>query len=61
MRRGAWFDMFKRTLVLAGVITIIRYALLVNLYIPDWVKFPERESIYERFSPWLVSRRSPVF
>ena len=33
--------MIRRTLVLAGVIAIIVCALLVNLYILDWVKFPE--------------------
>jgi hypothetical protein len=37
--------MFERTLVLARVITIILCALLVNLYILDWARFPERESI----------------
>ena len=33
--------MFKRTLVLGAVIAIVMCALLVNMYILDWVKLPE--------------------
>ena len=33
--------MFKRILVLGAVIAIIVCALLFNMYILDWVKFPE--------------------
>jgi hypothetical protein len=33
--------MFKRTLVLGAVIAIIVCALLINMYLLDWVKFSE--------------------
>jgi len=33
--------MFKRILVLGAVIAIIVCALLINMYILDWVKFSE--------------------
>ncbi len=33
--------MFKQVLALGAVIAIIICALLINLYILDWMKFPE--------------------
>jgi hypothetical protein len=33
--------MFKQVLALGAVIAIIMCALLINLYILDWMKFPE--------------------
>jgi hypothetical protein len=33
--------MFKQVLALGAVIAVIICALLINLYILDWMKFPE--------------------